>query len=37
MLYPMFSLIVLTFIVGVITFITRYRSVQDGVVKIKYF
>lgn len=37
MLYPMFSMVILTFIIGVITLAVRVNSVRSGQVKIKYF
>lgn len=37
MLYPMFAMIVLTFIIGLITVTTRFSSVKAGAVKAKYF
>ena len=37
MLYPMFSMVVLTFIVGLITMKHRIAQVRSGVVNPKYF
>ncbi|WP_440903028.1 MAPEG family protein [Catenovulum sp. SX2] len=37
MLYPMFCMVILTFIIGVITLAVRVNSVRSGQVKIKYY
>lgn len=37
MIYPMFAMILLTFIIGLITLKTRFASVKKGAVKPKYF
>ncbi|TKB45975.1 hypothetical protein E8M12_06220 [Thalassotalea mangrovi] len=37
MIYPIFALVLLTFIVGVITLSTRFKSVLNRTVKIKYY
>lgn len=37
MIYPIFAVFVLTFIIGVIAVVLRFRSVKQGNVKIKYY
>ena len=37
MIYPMFALVLLTFVVGGITFVARIQSVRTGQVKISYY
>lgn len=37
MLYPMFAMVILTFIIGVITLKTRFASVKNGDVKAGYY
>lgn len=37
MLYPMAFMVLLTCIVGAVTFVTRLSSVRSGVVGVKYF
>ena len=37
MIYPMFAMVLLTFIIGCITVTTRFASVKNGTVNAKYF
>lgn len=37
MIYPMFALVLLTFVVGGITFVARIKSVRTGQVKPSYY
>lgn len=37
MIYPMFAMVLLTFVVGGITFIARINSVKSGAVKARYY
>ena len=37
MIYPMFAMVLLTFVVGGITFVARVNSVKTGTVNVRYF
>ncbi|NTS78774.1 MAPEG family protein [Catenovulum sp. SM1970] len=37
MIYALFAMVILTFIVGIIALVVRFKSVSNGQVKIKYY